>query len=362
MYNDNIAENHRGVEDQKGNNLLEIETLPLFPIHGGSQHDFFDVKASDLSSNHSVGGYYTARMVEPHMDIMTDFPTQRDTGETSNDLTQAKCNEFKELYASANKELYPGCDYVTRLDFMANFTYFKVKGKDIDVYLRPLIDDLKAIDGGPIRPQWMYPFESFMKKLKNYVRNKAKLKGSIAKGYVVEEALTFSFYYFRDVTTKFNRPDGNVDCPPPTLIWYVIHNIPEIDKYWAKFKSEFPNKDMKEEFLGWFGKQVNFDLFELFALACGPSQTPISVNYCIVNGVRFVVHSRDEGRTTQNSNICSPGPDIEMYYENHREVEDQKGNNSPEIETLPLFPIHGGSQHDFFGMKPSDLSSDHNVG
>nr|GFA18476.1 putative reverse transcriptase domain-containing protein [Tanacetum cinerariifolium] len=83
--------------------------------------------------------------------------------------------------------------------------------------------------------------------------------------------------------------------------------------------------DMKEEFPGWFGKQtgqrhvdndpgVN-ESSELFALACGPSQTPISVNSCVVNGVRFVVHSRDERRTTQNNGICSRGPDGEMYYE-----------------------------------------------
>ncbi|GJT12171.1 reverse transcriptase domain-containing protein [Tanacetum coccineum] len=81
---------------------------------------------------------------------------------------------------------------------------------------------------------------------------------------------------------------------------------------------------MKEEFPGWFGKQIRQrhvdndpgvnESSELFALACGPSQTPISVNSCVVNGVRFVVHSRDERRTTQNSGICSPGPDGEMYY------------------------------------------------
>nr|GEU62600.1 hypothetical protein [Tanacetum cinerariifolium] len=53
---------------------------------------------------------------------------------------------------------------------------------------------------------------------------------------------------------------------------------------------------------------------ELFALACGPSQTPISVNSCVVNDVRFVMHSRDERRTTQNSDICLPSPDREMYY------------------------------------------------
>ncbi|GKE39243.1 hypothetical protein Tco_1462648 [Tanacetum coccineum] len=75
---------------------------------------------------------------------------------------------------------------------------------------------LEALEGGPIRPRWMFPFERYMKKLKGYVRNKAKPEGSIAEGYVVEEALTFSSHYFRDVTTKFNRPDRNVDPPPNT--------------------------------------------------------------------------------------------------------------------------------------------------
>nr|GFD19373.1 hypothetical protein [Tanacetum cinerariifolium] len=74
---------------------------------------------------------------------------------------------------------------------------------------------LKALEGRPIRPRWMFPFERYMKKLKGYVQNKAKLEGSITEGYVAEEALTFSSHYFRDVTTKFNRLDRNVDPPPP---------------------------------------------------------------------------------------------------------------------------------------------------
>nr|GEX59319.1 probable RNA-dependent RNA polymerase 5 [Tanacetum cinerariifolium] len=67
-------------------------------------------------------------------------PTQGDIGETSNDPTQAKRNEFKELYASANEELYPGCDYVTRLDFMTKFTYFKAKDKLTDSIFNEMLE------------------------------------------------------------------------------------------------------------------------------------------------------------------------------------------------------------------------------
>nr|GEU33348.1 hypothetical protein [Tanacetum cinerariifolium] len=59
---------------------------------------------------------------------------------------------------------------------------------------------------------------------------------------------------------------------------------------------------------------------ELFALAYGPTPTPISVNSCVVNGVRFVVHSCDERRTTQNNGICLPGEDREMYYGQLEEI------------------------------------------
>nr|GFC15091.1 hypothetical protein [Tanacetum cinerariifolium] len=67
-------------------------------------------------------------------------PTQGDICDTSNEPTQATRNEFEELYASANEELYPGCDYVTRLDFMAKFTYFKVKGKLTDSIFNEMLE------------------------------------------------------------------------------------------------------------------------------------------------------------------------------------------------------------------------------
>ncbi|GKA03846.1 reverse transcriptase domain-containing protein [Tanacetum coccineum] len=70
--------------------------------------------------------------------------------------------------------------------------------------------------------------------------------------------------------------------------------IPEIDTYRAKFKSDFPTQDMKEEFLGWFGLQIHQRYIdkdpgvsasgELYTLTCGTTSTPISVNSCVVNG------------------------------------------------------------------------------
>nr|GFB26380.1 hypothetical protein [Tanacetum cinerariifolium] len=115
------------------------------------------------------------------------------------------------------------------------------------------------------------------------------------------------------------------------VIWYVLHNSPEIDAYWSQFKNKFPNKDMKEEFPDWFGSQIRqchvdkdqgvSASSELFALTCGPTPTLISVNSCVVNGVRFVMHNHDERRTSQNNDIFSPdGKDEEMYYGQFQEI------------------------------------------
>ncbi|PWA53673.1 hypothetical protein CTI12_AA432640 [Artemisia annua] len=107
------------------------------------------------------------------------------------------------------------------------------------------------------------------------------------------------------------------------VIWYVLHNSPEIDAYMNEFQSERPDSDMQQEFPRWFESKIG-NLYtakdprctpDLFALACGPLSTATSINSCVVNGVKFVVHSRDVKRTTQNSGICSPGEKPEeMYY------------------------------------------------
>lgn len=54
----------------------------------------------------------------------------------------------------------------------------------------------EAICRGLVCMRWMYPFERYIKKLKNYVRNQARPEGCIAEGYVAEEALTFVLFTF----------------------------------------------------------------------------------------------------------------------------------------------------------------------
>uniref|UniRef100_A0A803NJS8 DUF4218 domain-containing protein n=1 Tax=Cannabis sativa TaxID=3483 RepID=A0A803NJS8_CANSA len=69
----------------------------------------------------------------------------------------------------------------------------------------------EAILGAPVHMRWMYPFERAMSVYKKYVRNLARPEGSIAEAYIVNEALTFCSMYFRDIETRFNRPDRNQD-------------------------------------------------------------------------------------------------------------------------------------------------------
>ncbi|KAD7479214.1 hypothetical protein E3N88_02350 [Mikania micrantha] len=56
-----ILENdHDGQDEEQGETSTEIETLPLFPIHDDTHHDFFSMKTANLPLEHSTtGGCYT---------------------------------------------------------------------------------------------------------------------------------------------------------------------------------------------------------------------------------------------------------------------------------------------------------------
>ncbi|GJX16838.1 hypothetical protein Tco_0217670 [Tanacetum coccineum] len=225
---------------------------------------------------------------------------------------------------------------------------------DIMIHVAIHLPD-EAILGGPLRYRWMFPFERYMKKLKNYVRNKAKPEGSIAEGYVSEEALTFCSRYLKDdVETRFNRLGRNDDGLPEegpdtfqvfrsvckltgrmkatrltadvrqAVLWFVLNNSPEIDADILAFREESPD-NVGTGFPAWFNhkireKKVAGDCSEdLFSLACGPISA-CTYPACIVNGVKFVVHERDILHTTQCSGVSTLGLDGEMYYGQLEEI------------------------------------------
>nr|GEW40823.1 hypothetical protein [Tanacetum cinerariifolium] len=203
-----------------------------------------------------------------------------------------KCSKPQAAYSFTPEDRKKFCQFIKGVKLPDGFgSNFKHKVTDNDTNITELMshDSQSKVIDNLCNLELIYPpaFFDIMIHLIIHLPLEAifaKPEGSIAKGYVAEEALTFSFYYFRDVTMKFNRPDCNVDCPPSMcqlqvfislckliglwsviridlqelkkVIWYVLHNSPEIDMYRAKFKIEFPNKDMKGEFPGWFGKQI----------------------------------------------------------------------------------------------------------
>ena len=48
---------------------------------------------------------------------------------------------------------------------------------------------------GPVSYSWMYPIERSLRTLKQFVRNKARLKGSIVEAFIMNECLTFCSMY-----------------------------------------------------------------------------------------------------------------------------------------------------------------------
>ncbi|GJY31929.1 hypothetical protein Tco_0415424 [Tanacetum coccineum] len=144
----------------------------------------------------------------------------------------------------------------------------------------------EAILGGPIRYRWMFPFERYMKKLKNYVRNKAKPEGSIAEGYVAEEALTFVRVILRMIREmKATRLTTDVR---QAVVWFVLNNSPEVDADILAYREKSPD-NVETNFPAWFNHKL-----------CGTE--------------RDILH------TTQCSGVSTLGLDGEMYYGQLEEI------------------------------------------
>ena len=64
---------------------------------------------------------------------------------------------------------------------------------------------------GPVYLRWMYPFERFMKLLKDHVRNHNRPEGFIVECYIVEEGIKFCIEYLSNIDSIGIPSSWNID-------------------------------------------------------------------------------------------------------------------------------------------------------
>ncbi|XP_061993678.1 uncharacterized protein LOC133711589 [Rosa rugosa] len=74
---------------------------------------------------------------------------------------------------------------------------------------------------GPVCFRWMYPFERFMKVLKDYVRNRNRPEGCMAECYVAEEALEYCLKHSSNLNTVGIPSTENNGRSEPTSAAFI---------------------------------------------------------------------------------------------------------------------------------------------
>ncbi|XP_025703788.1 uncharacterized protein [Arachis hypogaea] len=145
------------------------------------------------------------------------------------------------------------------------------------------VDEAKL--GGPPIIQTRY-----LGHLKSYVRNKAKSEGSIAEGYVAEEALTFCSRYLKGIETIFDRPPRVDDRPDGNYSTHVYSLFPQMGN--SKGAFTLMNPDI-----------MNSMHEDLRYLARGSSRYAKRFSTFSINGFSFQTTNRYNGLKTQNSGV-----------------------------------------------------------
>ncbi|XP_057986691.1 uncharacterized protein LOC131171237 [Hevea brasiliensis] len=228
---------------------------------------------------------------------------------------------------------------------------------------------------GPVQYRWMYPFERYLRKLKNNVKNKAKVEGSICNAYLVEEASSFCAHYFEPhVNTRHRKVPRNDDTvehmdehPGNLSIFthsgrplgkgkvrylteqefqaaqmYILLNCIEVKPYIDIFVNELhmanPNindkqvdEKLEREFDKWFNKYVHnpsnniSSQYEPFVLAIQAAQ----VNYSIYPSLKrdkddwwavFKIKARSVIDLPEQVNVTTPPAREEPFQEDEMEV------------------------------------------
>ncbi|XP_062021059.1 uncharacterized protein LOC133737546 [Rosa rugosa] len=223
---------------------------------------------------------------------------------------------------------------------------------DIMVHL-PIHLAYEAAIAGPVHFRTMWPVERNLGTLKRYVRNKNRPEGSIAEGYIADEAMSFCSMYLEDSVTRRTNLGRNADAEHRDVSggysiflnighaiggsgkevhmdyneWlrvhrYVLLNCPEIkpfvDQHIEEGRRRKGRKRMWEAdqesyrtFPDWFAKQVKAMQMDpatvvhpdMVALANGPVNWCIKHNNYVINGYRFRINRIDKKKKNQNSGV-----------------------------------------------------------
>ncbi|XP_057436487.1 uncharacterized protein LOC130728921 [Lotus japonicus] len=193
--------------------------------------------------------------------------------------------------------------------------------------------------GGPVHYRWMYPFERFIRTLKQKVTNKAHVEGSICKAYLLEEMSTFaSYYYPPDVPsrrTRVPRNDGECSSQNPPLSIFnhagrgygkcITTTLDGMEVKSAHFmysdllreldpviNDADLDKQISMKFPTWFKTYVLDSRNQitdvlLTSLAWGPLRNVNKWHSYVINGYKFITKAQNEGMCTTNFGVCVRG-------------------------------------------------------
>ncbi|XP_047340380.1 uncharacterized protein LOC124943970 [Impatiens glandulifera] len=206
--------------------------------------------------------------------------------------------------------------------------------------------------GGPVQYRWMYPFERFLKSVKNKVKNKARIEASICNAYILEEISTFASYYFEsNVNCKQRQPPRNTEgsvnineqpisifnylgrgsggskrflTSKETLVahTYVLLNCPEVDSYYRTFCTMNVGVDLEEidcQFSSWFRSKVLQDQRGVidkelsYFISFGPKTPTTRYSTYFINGYVWRAGDYGSNKSTMNSGICVHANDSDYY-------------------------------------------------
>jgi hypothetical protein len=188
---------------------------------------------------------------------------------------------------------------------------------------------------GPVYLHNMWPFEWFMLVLKKYVLNRARLEGSITKGYVTKEVIEFCVDFVNSIDSigvPVSRHEGRLlgkgtigrkACfsndtdlfskahlpvlQQSTLLTPYIEDHKQIISSQNLTKTEaWVTRHHLENFPSWLSAQVISDSTvhpQLALLARGPSTTIVKFQAYDINGYTLYTRDQDQKTTHQNSGV-----------------------------------------------------------